>query len=144
MREFLLRYVAPIFSVLLFATCSNSDEVDSTDQGDIDRQTFEVAANTIGLYNIGMAIEKIDYDEEQVIQSSEGKLLRVVSDEGCLVFSFELSDVASSVGRDLVLTYTSANNSSPQSYNVAVVKIDQGYVWLWDAESQVGFVMLEW
>lgn len=138
------RLAALILAVATFATCSKNDTFDSVSQAVIDQQTFEVATNSVGIYNIGVAVEKIDNATSQIYQSSGGKMQRVVSDEGNLVFGFELSSVPSTVGDTVTLTYSSVSTAAAASYSATVVKIDSGYVWLWDAASLVGVVLLEW
>ncbi|MFI3306077.1 MAG: hypothetical protein R3Y68_06150 [Rikenellaceae bacterium] len=138
------RVVALILATATLATCSKSNSVDSMSQSVIDQQTFEVATSNVGIYNIGITIEKIDNATSQIYQSSGGKLQRVVSDEGNLLFGFELSSVPSSVGDTVTITYSSTTTSTAASYTTTVVKIESGNVWLWDAASLVGVVLLEW
>ncbi len=128
---------------ILFATCKKSTTSDVSSQNEINLSTFRVATSEVGVYNVGLPIENVDNATQQIYQSEGGKSLRVVSDEGDLCFRLTLSSPPSMVGESVEVSYTTTKDVATQ-YSTTVVKLDGGYVWLWSAESQRGFVLLSW
>lgn len=140
----MLRILFLLLVVITGGCADYASSIDVSVDPEINLQIFKVAASAVGAYNIGTPIEKIDLETEQIYQSNGGATLRVVSDEGLLVFSIELTSAPTAQSEDVTLSYSGVGQDVVESYCVSTVNCEDGKIWLWDAEAEVGFVVLAW